>query len=105
MQTVGLTFMTVLIGLMCAEVLIPAFTKGKYQMHAKDVEETRKLAHLRIHVERVIGNVVVKYTVLTDTIPINLVLPCEGEQVTFLDKIVTVCCALTNMCPSVVCDT
>ena len=56
---------------MCAEVRIPAFTKGKCQMHAKDVEETRKLAHLRIDVERVICNVVVKYTVLTDTIPIN----------------------------------
>ena len=90
------------VGLMCAEVKIPAFTKGKCQMQAKDVEETRKLAHLRIHVERVIGNVVGKYTIVTDTIPIKLALPCDGENVTFLDKMVTVCCALTNMCPSVV---
>ncbi|KAL1250541.1 hypothetical protein QQF64_018337 [Cirrhinus molitorella] len=36
------------------------------------------------------------------TVPINMILPREGEDVTFLDKIVTVCCALTNQCPTVV---
>ncbi|XP_070197777.1 uncharacterized protein [Littorina saxatilis] len=91
-----------IVGLACAEVKIPAFTRGKCQMHSQDIEQTRKIAHLRIHVERVIGNVVMKYTILSSTIPINLILPCEGEDVTFLDKIVVVCCALTNMCPSVV---
>lgn len=90
------------VGFMCAEVFIPAFTRGKCQMQAKDVEATRKLAHLRIHVERVIGNVVGKYTLLTNTVPINLVLPCKDEELAFLDKLVHVCCALTNMCPSVV---
>ena len=84
------------VGLMCTEVKIPAFTKGKCQMHAQDIEETRKLAHLRIHVERVIGNVVMKYTMLSDTLPINLVLPVQGEELTFLDKMVTVCCAQTE---------
>jgi hypothetical protein len=43
-----------------------------------------------------------KYTIITGTIPVSMVLPCEGEDATFLDKVVTVCCALTNMCPSVV---
>uniref|UniRef100_A0A8C5DQ81 THAP-type domain-containing protein n=1 Tax=Gouania willdenowi TaxID=441366 RepID=A0A8C5DQ81_GOUWI len=66
------------VGMMCAEVKIPTFTRGHSQLEAKDVEETRPIAHLRIHVERVIGNL----------------MP--------LDKIVTVCCALTNMCKSVV---
>ena len=89
-------------GFLCAEVYIPSFTRGKCQMEAKDVETTRKLAHLRIHVERVIGNVVGKYVLLTDTVPINLVLPCKDEELTFLDKLVHVCCALTNMCPPVV---
>uniref|UniRef100_A0A667WJ66 THAP-type domain-containing protein n=1 Tax=Myripristis murdjan TaxID=586833 RepID=A0A667WJ66_9TELE len=43
------------VGMMYAEVKTPAFTKGRRQLDAKDVEETRSLAHLRIHVERVIG--------------------------------------------------
>ncbi|XP_070177622.1 uncharacterized protein [Littorina saxatilis] len=33
------------VGLMCAEVKIPAFTRGKCQMEARSIEETRKLAH------------------------------------------------------------
>ncbi|MEQ2187824.1 hypothetical protein GOODEAATRI_008547 [Goodea atripinnis] len=34
--------------------------------------------------------------------PLSMVLPCEGEEVVLLDKIVTVCCDLTSMCPSIV---
>ena len=90
------------VGFMCAEIKIPAFTKGKCQLHAKDIEETRKLAHLRIHVERVIGNVVGKYKLLSSTLPLSIILPCKGENLTLLDKIVTVCCALSNTCRSIV---
>ncbi|XP_073672338.1 uncharacterized protein [Paramisgurnus dabryanus] len=88
------------VGLMCAEVKIPAFTKGQRQLEAKDVEDMTSIAHLRIHLERVIGVVRNKYKILSTTIPISMVLPCERVNVTFLDKIVTVCCALVNMCPS-----
>uniref|UniRef100_A0A672QLK9 THAP-type domain-containing protein n=1 Tax=Sinocyclocheilus grahami TaxID=75366 RepID=A0A672QLK9_SINGR len=35
------------VGLMCAEVKVPAFTKGQQQLEAKDVEETRHIAHLQ----------------------------------------------------------
>ncbi len=57
--------------------------------------------------ERVIGCVSTKYvdyTILKGLKePVSMVLPCQGEDMTFLDKIVTVySCALTNMCPSVV---
>ncbi len=37
------------------------------------------------------------------TCSVSMVLPCQGKDMTFLDKIVTVCCCvLTNICPSVV---
>ena len=38
-----------------AVLRIPAFTRGKTQMSAKDVDMPRQIAHVRIHVERVIG--------------------------------------------------
>uniref|UniRef100_A0A3Q2ZP36 Zgc:113019 n=2 Tax=Kryptolebias marmoratus TaxID=37003 RepID=A0A3Q2ZP36_KRYMA len=90
------------VGMMCAEIKMPSFTKGRCQLDAKDVEDTRALAHLRIHVERVIGCMRNKYKMLHRTIPIRLLLTCEGEEVTCLDKIVYVCCSLVNMCSSVV---
>jgi hypothetical protein len=40
------------VGLCCAEVKIPAFTKGKKQLSPLELESTRKIAHSRIHVER-----------------------------------------------------
>lgn len=45
------------IGMYAANVKIPAFTKGKKQLSPCDIEATRGLAAVRIHVERVIGTV------------------------------------------------
>lgn len=89
------------VGLMCAEVKVPAFTKGRTQLSAFDVESTRKIAHVRIHVERVIGTVRQKYTILNSTLPIDF-LKTDGEKFSTIDKIVTVSCALTNLCDSVI---
>ena len=49
---------------MQARLHIPAFTKGKSQLSALEVEETRSIANARIHVERVIGLIRQKYTIL-----------------------------------------
>ena len=38
-----------------AQLAIPAFTRGKNQLDPLDVERTRGIANVRIHVERVIG--------------------------------------------------
>lgn len=88
------------VGMVGAKLAIPAFTKGKPQLSGKEVENTRRIANVRIHVERVIGCLRQKYTILGSTLPIDFVLCSHGA--TTLDKIVTVCCSLTNLCPSVV---
>lgn len=85
-----------------AELKIPAFTKGKQQLSALDVETSRVLASVRIHVERVIGVTRQKYSMLEGTIPITF-LQCDSHcKLTTLDKIVRVACALTNLSPSCV---
>ncbi|XP_033758154.1 uncharacterized protein LOC117340503 [Pecten maximus] len=86
------------VGLNCAEVKIPAFTR---QLSPVELETTRKIAHTRIHVERVIGLVRNKYTILQSTIPMDY-LHSHSDSVPTIDKITTVCCALTNVCDSVV---
>lgn len=68
-------------------------------MHPTDVEETRTIAHVRIHVERVIGTIRQKYKILTDTVPITLISVNDGL---LLNELVVVCCALVNICPPIV---
>ncbi|XP_076350612.1 uncharacterized protein LOC143247080 [Tachypleus tridentatus] len=84
------------------ELKIPTFTKGKQQLSALDVETSRVLASARIDVERVIGMVCQKYSMLESTIPITLLHTDQSCNLTTLDKIVRVACALINIYPSVV---
>ena len=66
------------------------------------VTKPRQLSRARIHVERVIGVIRQKYTILESTLPINMIICDEEEDFSVIDKIVTVCCALCNCCDSVV---
>ncbi|XP_052264175.1 uncharacterized protein LOC127871688 [Dreissena polymorpha] len=90
------------VGSVCGSLKIPAFTKGKDQLSPLDVETTRKIANVRIHVERVIGLVRQKYTFLNGTLPLDLVITKDEDGFTTIDKIAHVCCALVNLCESVV---
>ena len=86
-----------------ASLQIPAFTKGKDQLTASEIEKTRNIANVRIHVERVIGSVRQRFTILSAT----GVLPKDyfqqkKDDVLLLDAIVRVCCALNNMCTGIV---
>ena len=74
--------------MMCAEIKIPASTKGKTQLTTLDVEKTRQLAHLRILVERVIGVVHQKYTILQGPAGIDYLMSNVSEQDTTMDKVV-----------------
>ena len=46
---------------------IPAFTRGENQLSAEEVEVTRKIANVRIHVERIIGSVRQGYQIFSAT--------------------------------------
>ena len=48
-----------------AELNIPALAKGKNQLDPVDVEKTRNIANVRIHVERVIGTLRQRYTIFS----------------------------------------
>ena len=84
-----------------AELSIPAFTKSKDQLNPVALEKTRGIANVRIHVERVIGLLRQKYTVLQGTLPIDF-LSSNGNKCPMIDRIVRVCSALTNLCPPII---
>ena len=85
-----------------SQLIIPAFTKGKLQLGGHEVEASRKMSSVRIHVERVIGLLKNRYTILQGTIPIQLLKSQTNEAsdettISSIDKIVTVCAALINL--------
>ena len=87
---------------MCAEVKNPAYTQGKNQLSPLYVESSKQLANLSSQVVRVIELVRQKYTVLNSILPLDLLTCKGGEKATTIDKIAVVCCALVNMCESLV---
>ena len=89
------------VGLKQAKLVIPAFTKGKSQLDPVDVEKTRGIANVRIHVERVIGLLRRKYTILEGTLPTDF-LNCANGEVPMIDRILRVCAALVNLCPPII---
>ena len=89
-----------------ASLVIPAFTKGKSQLDPIDVERTRGIANVSIHVERVIGLLRRKYIILQGTLPIDL-LKCNpsgtaDSRVPMIDRIIRVCSALINVCQPII---
>ena len=49
-----------------------------------------------------IGQLKQKYTILQNVLPINLINSNDSDDDSTIDKIVRVCCACINLCPSVV---
>ena len=54
-----------------AKLEIPAFTRGKKQLSQYNVEKSKQLSAVRIHVERVIGTLKNIYTIMKDPLPLN----------------------------------
>ena len=88
-----------------SQLAIPAFTKVKKQIEPTDVEKTRGIANVRIHVERLIGLLRRKYTILGGSLPIYFLDSNPGAtnlRVPMNDRIIRVCSALVNLCPPIV---
>lgn len=90
------------VGLHGGKLEIPSFTRGKKQLSQKEVEYSQRLAKVRIHVERVIGLMKNKYTILQGTLPVSVVKVKDSSHYSNIDKLVIVCAALCNLSPSVV---
>lgn len=72
---------------------IPPFRYGRGQLSACEVVQTRRIASLRIHVERAIGQIK-RYHILESSIPITM---CST-----IDQVFYVCCMLTKFHPPLV---
>ena len=74
---------------------IPSFLKGRKQLSAENVTETRRIAHVRIHIERLIRRLKV-YKFLSDTVTVS-----SRSQ---FDNILEICGGLVNLCPDLIRD-
>lgn len=72
---------------------IPPFLNSNYQMPADDVILTKKVAHLRIHVERAIGRIK-EFHILQNVLP--------ATMWDTINQVIYVCCMLTNFSPPLV---
>jgi hypothetical protein len=54
-------------GTLDCQLIIPAFTKGKTQLLPEEVETSRRMALIRIHIERVIGLLKNRFSILKGT--------------------------------------
>jgi len=84
-----------------ATLRTPAFLGRRPRLTRREVNYSRKVSNVRIHVERVIGKLRQTYRILRDRVPINLI-GRDDDKISFFDKIVFVCCCLCNANPSVV---
>ena len=85
------------VGIMQARLHIPAFTWGKNQLTALEIEDTRTIANVQIHVECVIGLVRQKYSILRGILPIECLSTKPNENSPPIDKIIHICCSLCNV--------
>ena len=84
-----------------ATLSTPAYVRNQSQMTLRDTEYSRQVSNVRIHIERIIGCLRMRFRILVGPVNISF-LRCHQPNVSFYDQIVRVCCILSNMNPSVV---
>ena len=85
-----------------AKLIIPSFTRGKKQLSLEDVERSKQLSQVRIHVERVIGLLKNKFTILKGPIPVNVIKHNTDIDIANIDKLLAICSALINISDRIV---
>ena len=84
-----------------ASLALPSFTKGKDQLSQNEVEVSRSLSRVRIHVERAIGRLK-HFKLLQLRLPISMIKTSKDTHFSTIDKILIVCAALCNLNPPLV---
>ena len=69
----------------CAEVKTP-FTKGRKQLSCDEVDWSREISQVWLHIEWVIGVLKHKYTILQGTIPITMLKDGTNSNITRSSK-------------------
>ena len=73
---------------------VPPLLSTKRQMPADDVLPTKKIAQLRMHIERAIGHIK-DYQILLNTL--------HATMWDSINEVIYVCCMMTNFSPPFVC--
>ena len=73
----------------------------KKQLVKMEVDWSGELSIIKIHTEKMIGVLKQKFNIFQSVLPIALV-NNNDDDVCTIDKLVQVCCALVNLCPSIV---
>ena len=89
------------VGLYCAELKIPEFSRGKSRLEQKSVNETGEIATVCIHVGRVIGLLPNKFTFIRGILPIKMIMKTD-DGTCKLTHVLTICSALCNLSSSVI---
>ena len=76
-----------------ATLAIPSFTRGVKQLSMKNVEQSRRLARVRIHVERMMERLK-RFKILAGILPLSLV--------PHADNILMICAAISNLQPKLI---
>lgn len=86
-----------------ASLKIPSFVRNGNQLHPTEVEDSRHISSIRIHVERVISTLRQKFNICSDIAPMAAISKQNDLFHNDLyNVIVFLCCSIVNLCPSVV---
>ena len=88
------------IGIRGAKLITPAFKRAA-QLTQLETEISRQVSNVRIHIEREIGCMRMKFEIMCGPVIMSN-LNTFQDNVCFYDKIVAVCCILSNLNPSII---